>query len=76
MIGSIGSTGKTPQGVCDDVFEYLRADGDFSARSTISPRPPVNVDGDKTPPEISSLTSSDPLRAVTEAFIGEVIETS
>ncbi len=74
MIGSIGSTGKTPKGVCEDVCQYLRATGDFTARSTISPRPPVNVDGDDPPSAINSLTSSDPIRAVTDAFVGSVIE--
>lgn len=75
MIGSISSTGKTPQEICDDVNLYLQATGDFTARSTISPRPPVNVDGASDPPDIKKLTQSDPIRAVTDCFIGEEIET-
>jgi len=74
--GTIGSTGKTPKGVCDDVNAYLMAIGDFTARSTISPRPPVNVNGDKRPPEINTLGPDDPIHAVTDAFVGIAIETA
>jgi hypothetical protein len=76
IAGSIGSTGKDSRGISADVNDYLMAAGDFTARSTISPRPPVNVDGPISPENIPSLKSTDPISYVTNKFVGYAMETA
>ena len=73
--GIIDDTNKDAAGIAQDVNDYLRRVGDFSNITPSVGAPPINIDGEANPP-IGDLKKTDPIKDVTDAFVGLVIETN